>query len=319
MLRLGYCLPFLGTPHVPLFPSQCLFPAPSPFQGLFWRISPWSWFPRLLWSLLHSLLQASTAFCSWCCRPRGHGVRSSPSPISFSLWTCHTFSWGPFRLYAPVGESGRLLASFDLREAYIPVPVHPASRPFLRFLFRDTVYQFQALYFGLSTAPQVFPWVMAPVSAILHSLGIRMRRSLDTWLVQSSSQESLFEVLLPVLRLCPVFWDCHPSQVFQPHTFPGSAVSVGRLRFHLFQGFSVGGMHLLAAICNRRIYVMRLAYREPVAVASRRSFFASSPSSGRLAFFLRWLASFLAATWDCSPSSSASIVPGTVRIWGLQS
>ena len=63
VLRLGYCLPFLGTPHIPLFPSQCLFPAPSPSQGLLWRISPWSWFPRLLWSLLHSLLQASTAFC----------------------------------------------------------------------------------------------------------------------------------------------------------------------------------------------------------------------------------------------------------------
>ena len=46
---------------------------------------------------------------------------------------------------------------------------------------------------------------MAPVSALLHSLGIRMRRYLDTWLVQSSSQEFLLEVLLPVLRLCPVF------------------------------------------------------------------------------------------------------------------
>ena len=115
------------------------------------------------------------------------------------------------------------------------------------------------------------------------------------------------------------FRDCHPSQVFQPHTFPGSAVSVGRLRFHLFQGFSVGGTHLTAAIYSRRISVMRLAYREPVAVASRRSFFASSPSSGRLAFFLSWLASFLAANWDCSPSSSASIVHGTVRIWRLQS
>ena len=80
-----------------------------------------------------------------------------------------------------------------------------ASRPFLRFLLRDTVYQFQALCFGLSTAPPVFTWVMAPVSALLHSLGIRMRRYLDTWLVQSSSQESLLEVLLPVLRLCPVF------------------------------------------------------------------------------------------------------------------
>ena len=108
-------------------------------------------------------------------------------------------------------------------------------------------------------------------------------------------------------------------QVFQPNTFPGSAVSVGRHRFHLFQGFSVGGTHLTAAIYSRRISVMRLAYREPVAVASRRSFLASSPSSGRLAFFLSWLTSFLAANWGCGPSSSASIVHGTVRIWRLQS
>ena len=229
-----------------------------------------------------------------------------------------TLSVGVHSVCAPVSKSGGLTGL--LRS---PGSVHSnggssASRPFLRFLLRDTVYQFQALCFGLSTAPPVFTWVMAPVSALLHSLGIRMRRYLDTWLVQSSSQESLLEVLLPVLRLSG-FWDCHLSQVFQPHTFPGGAVSVGRLRFHLFQGFSVGGTHLSAAICNRRIYVMRLDYREPVAVASRRSFFASSPSSGRLAFFLSWLTSFLAATWDCSPSSSASIVPGTVRFWRLQS
>ena len=148
------------------------------------------------------------------------GHHPLPSP---SLCGRVTLSVGVHSVYAPVGESGRLLASFDLRDAYIPVPVHPASRPFLRFLFRDTVYQFQALYFGLSTAPQVFPWVMAPVSAILHSLGIRMRRYLDTWLVRSSSQGSLLEVLLPVLRLCPVFGivihprysNLIPSQVVQ--------------------------------------------------------------------------------------------------------
>ena len=45
----------------------------------------------------NSLLQASTAFCSWCCRPRDHDVRSSPSPISFALWACHSFSWSPFQ------------------------------------------------------------------------------------------------------------------------------------------------------------------------------------------------------------------------------
>ena len=76
--------------------------------------------------------------------------------------------------------------------------------------------------------------------------------------------------------------DCHPSQEVQPHTFPGSTVSMGHLRFHLFQGFSVGGTHLTAAIHSLRLSVMRLAYREPVAVASRRSFLAGSPRSWRL-------------------------------------
>ena len=94
------------------------------------------------------------------------------------------------------------MASIDLKEAYLQVPVHPTSRHFLRFMFRGTVYQFKALCFGLSTAPQVFTRVMAPISAILHSLGIRMRRYLDDWLVQSSSRESLLEDLQTVLRLC---------------------------------------------------------------------------------------------------------------------
>ena len=51
-------------------------------------------------------------------------------------------------------------------------------------------------------APQVFSRVMAPVSAILHSWGIRMRRYLDDWLVQSSSRDSLLRDLQRVLDLC---------------------------------------------------------------------------------------------------------------------
>ena len=34
VLWLGYCLPFLSTPRLPLFPSQCLLPAPPPSRGL---------------------------------------------------------------------------------------------------------------------------------------------------------------------------------------------------------------------------------------------------------------------------------------------
>ena len=81
------------------------------------------------------------------------------------------------------------MAFIDLKEAYLQVPVHPDSRHFLRFVSKGHVFQFKALCFGLSTAPQVFSRVMAPVSAILHSMGISMRRYLDDWLVQSSSRD----------------------------------------------------------------------------------------------------------------------------------
>ena len=81
----------------------------------------------------------------------------------------------------------------------------------------------RALCFGLSTAPQVFTRVMAPVSAILHSMGIRMRRYLDDWLVQSASRESFVQDLQTVLHLChelgivvnPQKSNLVPSQVVQ--------------------------------------------------------------------------------------------------------
>ena len=256
LLRLGYCLPFLGTlmfhyshpnaffqPH--LHPRGCSreYLLGLGCQGCSGACS--TPFSRLLQPSVRSVVDLEVMT---------FGRHPLPYP---SLCGRVTLSVGVHSVCAPVSKSGGLAGLLRSREAYIPVTVPPTSRPFLRFLLRDTVYQFQALCFGLSTAPPVFTWVMAPVSAILHSLGIRMRRYLDTWLVQSSSQESLLEVSSTCPPTLSSFWDCHPSQVFQPHTFPGSAVSVGRLRFHLFQGFSVGGTHLSAAIYNRRIYVMR--------------------------------------------------------------
>ena len=138
-----------------------------------------------------------------------------------------TLSVGVHSVCAPVSKSGGLTGL--LRS---PGSVHSnggssASRPFFAScsVTRSTSSKLCAL--ALSTAPPVFTWVMAPVSALLHSLGIRMRRYLDTWLVQSF----LSGVSPRGSSTCPPtlsgFWDCHPSQVFQPHAFPGGAVSVG--------------------------------------------------------------------------------------------
>ena len=76
-------------------------------------------------------------------------------------------------------KEGDFLASLDLKDAYFQIPIHGSSRKLLRFMSEGTVYQFRALCFGLSTAPQVFTRVFAAVSAWAHSRGIRLLRYLD--------------------------------------------------------------------------------------------------------------------------------------------
>ena len=76
----------------------------------------------------------------------------------------------PFRMETPSSvllavSKGDFLASIDLKDAYFQIPVQPSSRKLLRFASNGTVYQFKALCFGLSTAPQVFTRVFAAVSA----------------------------------------------------------------------------------------------------------------------------------------------------------
>ena len=115
------------------------------------------------------------------------------------------------------------MASIDLKEAYLQVPVHPDSRHFLRFVSKGHVFQFKALCFGLSMAPQVFSRVMAPVSAILHSMGISMCRYLDDWLVQSSSRDPSSGIF----RLSLIFatnWESWSPSEIPPSSIPGGAV-----------------------------------------------------------------------------------------------
>ena len=63
-------------------------------------------------------------------------------------------------------------------------------------------WQFWVLCFGLSTAPQVFTRVMAPMSGFLHQLGIRMLRYLDDGLILASSQEEACWARDKVLSFC---------------------------------------------------------------------------------------------------------------------
>ena len=98
-------------------------------------------------------------------------------------------------------REGDFLASLDLKDAYFQIPIHRSSRKLLRFTSEGTVYQFRALCYGLSIAPQVFTRVFAVVSAWAHSYGIRLLRYLDDWLVLSSSEREAKQAVQSLLSL----------------------------------------------------------------------------------------------------------------------
>ena len=99
-------------------------------------------------------------------------------------------------------REGDFLASLDLKDAYFQILIHRSSRKLLKFMSEGMVYQFRALCFGLSTAPQVFTRVFAAVSAWAHSQGIRLLRYLDDWLVLSSLEREAKQVIQSLLSLC---------------------------------------------------------------------------------------------------------------------
>ena len=49
--------------------------------------------------------------------------------------------------------SGEWVASIDLSDDYLHIPIHPNSRKCLRFCHRSQVFQFTSLPFGLATVP----------------------------------------------------------------------------------------------------------------------------------------------------------------------
>ena len=100
------------------------------------------------------------------------------------------------------GRRDDWMVSIDLTDAYLQVHVHPGSRRYLQFVAFGRAHQFKALCFGLSTAPQVFTRVMAPVSSLLHSLGVRIFSYLDDWLTLTSSLSEALWARDIILYLC---------------------------------------------------------------------------------------------------------------------
>jgi len=84
---------------------------------------------------------------------------------------------------------GDFFGKLDFAQAYYSVAIHPESRCFLRFTFRETLYEFRCLPFGLCTGPWVFTKLLKPVVQFLRRRGFRSVIYLDDLLCFGESQE----------------------------------------------------------------------------------------------------------------------------------
>ena len=102
---------------------------------------------------------------------------------------------------------GKWVASIDLSDAYLHIPIHPNSRKYLRFCHRSQVFQFTSLLFRLATAPQVFTMIVKEVKLMALSRGLRLHQFLDDWLIRSQSQEESLVSTQAVVDLTqPLGW-----------------------------------------------------------------------------------------------------------------
>ena len=138
-------------------------------------------------------------------------------------------------------REGDFLASLDLKDAYFQIPIHPSLRKLLRFTSEGMVYQFRALCFGLSTAPQVFTRVFAAVSARAHSHGIRLLLYLDDWLILASSEREAKQAVQSLLSLCRTLGDCDKREEVRSRALADCKVPQYDHRYRGRQGFSISG------------------------------------------------------------------------------
>ena len=102
-------------------------------------------------------------------------------------------------------ERGDFLASVDLQDAYLHIPILRAHRKYLRIaLLLDHQilhFQFTCLPFGITSAPRVFTKVVVVLTAALRLQGICVTPYLDDWLVRAPSEAVLKQHLHKTLQM----------------------------------------------------------------------------------------------------------------------
>ena len=93
------------------------------------------------------------------------------------------------------------MTSVDLKDAYYSVPIATSDRSYLRFWWRDVLYQFLAMPNGLALAPRKFTKLLKPVFAKLRDMGHASTSFIDDSMQVSVTYEQCLDNVLATIEL----------------------------------------------------------------------------------------------------------------------
>ena len=96
---------------------------------------------------------------------------------------------------------GVWLASIDLKDAYLHVPIAQENHKYMRFSMNGQHLQFVVAAFGLSLAPFLFTRIVKVLLAFLRARGVILFAYLDDILVVGSSREAVYHSLQMTLQV----------------------------------------------------------------------------------------------------------------------
>lgn len=90
-------------------------------------------------------------------------------------------------------REGCYMASVDLRHAYYSVPLAEDHQKFLKFVWRNQLYQYTCFPNGLSSCPRYFTKLMKPVYAHLRKQGFLSASFIDDCYLQGATIEECYQ------------------------------------------------------------------------------------------------------------------------------
>ena len=85
--------------------------------------------------------------------------------------TNHHFKMETLQSIVRLVEKNCYMASLDLKDTHYTVSVNPSHRKYLRFIWKNVLYQFTCLPNGLSSCPRKFTKLLKPTLTELHKKG----------------------------------------------------------------------------------------------------------------------------------------------------